>query len=103
MDKSSSSWLWQQQVMDESAISTALFVETSSTFTQAPFLSRQASALMITSVKAETGNDDFDDVTWSLAAMGRDPRWTLFASTRSLFKGQSGGDLYCLSRCSVLG
>ncbi len=51
--------------MDESAISTALFVEDQFYFTQV--FSITAGVRFDYQRKAETGNDDFDDLTWSLA------------------------------------
>lgn len=50
MDKSSSGYYGSSKFMDESAISTALLLKTSSTLLK-PFLSPQVFALMITSVK----------------------------------------------------
>ncbi len=87
MDKTSESYYGSSKFMDESAVSTALFVEDQF------FIS---DALSITAGlrfddyqrKAETGNNDYDEVTWALAAEWAVTQdWTLFASSRSLFKG----------------
>ncbi|SBS67216.1 TonB-dependent siderophore receptor [Vibrio atlanticus] len=87
MDKSSSSYYGSSKFMDESAISTALFVEDQFYFTQA-FSVTAGLRFDDYQRKAEVGSEDFDDVTWSLATQWDVTQdWTLFASTRSLFKG----------------
>ncbi|MDK9759644.1 TonB-dependent receptor, partial [Vibrio sp. D173a] len=87
MDKTSSAYYGSSKFMDESAISTALFVEDQFYFTD-NFSVTAGLRFDDYQRKAETGTDDFDDVTWALATewdVTQD--WTLFASARSLFKG----------------
>ncbi|AYO07539.1 TPA: TonB-dependent siderophore receptor [Vibrio parahaemolyticus] len=87
MDKTSSSYYGSSKFMDESAVSTALFVEDQFFFSDAFFIT---AGLRFDDYKrkAETGTSNFDDVTWALAAEWAVTQdWTLFASSRSLFKG----------------
>ena len=87
MDKTSSSYYGSRKFMDESAISTALFAEDQFYFTD-NFSVTACLRFDDYKRKAETGNDNFDDVTWALATeWGVTQDWTLFASARSLFKG----------------
>ncbi|MEF1231250.1 TonB-dependent receptor, partial [Vibrio fortis] len=87
MDKTSSSYYGSRKFMDESAISTALFAEDQFYFTD-NFSVTAGLRFDDYKRKAETGTDNFDDVTWALATeWGVTQDWTLFASARSLFKG----------------
>ncbi|MGY3571734.1 TonB-dependent siderophore receptor [Vibrio paucivorans] len=87
MDKSSSSSYGGVQFMDESAVSSAVFIEDKiylvdswSVTAGIRFDDYQR--------KAETGTHDFDEVTWSLAThWDINQNWGVFASTRTLFKG----------------
>lgn len=87
MDKNSTSKYGGKKYMDESAISTAVFVED-----KVYLLDNWSvtAGLRFDDYKreAETGTDSFDDMTWALATEWNiNSDWTLFASTRSLFKG----------------
>lgn len=87
MDKNSKSIYGGVLYADETAKSTAVFVENQLFLTSDLSLT---AGLRFDDFKreAETGTNDFDDVTWSLSGewnVAQD--WTLFASTRSLFKG----------------
>ncbi|WP_321273939.1 TonB-dependent siderophore receptor [uncultured Vibrio sp.] len=87
MDKTSSSYYGSSKFMEESAISTAVFVEDQFHVSDSFFIT---AGLRFDDYerKAETGTDDFDEVTWALAAeWAATNDWTLFASARSLFKG----------------
>jgi hemoglobin/transferrin/lactoferrin receptor protein len=87
MDKTSSAYYGSSKFMDDSAISTALFVEDQFYFTDS-FSITAGLRFDDYKRKAETGTDDFDDVTWALATeWGVTQDWTIFASARSLFKG----------------
>ncbi|MFM2586951.1 TonB-dependent siderophore receptor [Vibrio sp. TBV020] len=87
IDKNSKSVYGDTPYADETAISTAVFIENQLFLTSSFNLT---AGLRFDDFKreAETGTKTFDDVTWSLAGewnVASD--WTLFASTRSLFKG----------------
>ncbi|WP_406734416.1 TonB-dependent siderophore receptor [Vibrio scophthalmi] len=86
MDKRSSSAYGGVEYMDEDAISTALFLED-----QIAFSDRFALTLGVRydhyQRNAETGDKDFDDFTWAIAAdWSLTDSFSLFASTRTLFK-----------------
>lgn len=87
MDKNSKSTYGGDKYADENAISRAVFVENQIFLTDD--LSFTAGLRYDDyKRKAETGTDNFDDVTWSLATEWQVATdWTLFASARSLFKG----------------
>ncbi|MDC5818215.1 TonB-dependent siderophore receptor [Vibrio europaeus] len=87
IDKTSKSIYGGVVFADESAINSAFFAENQMYITD--FWSVTAGVRYDDyKRKAATGTSNFDDVTWSLATewdVTND--WTLFASTRSLFKG----------------
>ncbi|MFN1534831.1 TonB-dependent siderophore receptor [Vibrio jasicida] len=87
MDKTSESYYGSSKFMEESAVSTAVFVEDQ--FFISDVLSITAGLRFDDyQRKAETANNDYDKVTWALAAEWAVTQdWTLFASSRSLFKG----------------
>ncbi|RJX75426.1 TonB-dependent siderophore receptor [Vibrio sinensis] len=87
MDKNSASTYVSDAYTDENAISTAVFIENQWVI---------SSDLLLTAGlrydnykrKATTGTHDFDDITWAISGewtVAHD--WTIFASTRTLFKG----------------
>lgn len=87
MDKNSTSYYGGNKFMDETVISSAVFAENQLYFTDDWSLT---AGIRFDDYqrKAETGSKDFDEVTWSLASeWAVTNNWTLFASTRSLFKG----------------
>ncbi|MGF1730239.1 TonB-dependent siderophore receptor [Photobacterium kasasachensis] len=87
IDKNSSSSYGGNQFMDETAISSAVFFEDQIFFTDR-FSITAGIRFDDYERKAMTGTKDFDDVTWALATeWGVTEDITLFASTRSLFKG----------------
>lgn len=87
IDKNSSSYYGGSKFMDETAISSAVFFE-DQVFLTDSFSITAGLRFDDYQRKAETGTKDFDDVTWALATeWGVTNDITLFASTRSLFKG----------------
>lgn len=87
MDKTSSSTYVGKQFMKESAKSFALFVEDQVWLTERFSIT---AGLRSDDYKREatTGTHKFDDVTWALATEWQaSDAWSVFASTRSLFKG----------------
>lgn len=87
IDKTSASEYGGREYMNESAISSALFVEDKLYITEAWSIT---AGLRFDDYqrKAVTGTHDFDDVTWSLGTeWDLNSDWTFFANTRSLFKG----------------
>ncbi|MCK6265848.1 TonB-dependent siderophore receptor [Vibrio sp. ZSDE26] len=87
MDKSSSSAYGGVEFMDESAISTAVFVEEKVYLVDSWSVT---GGLRYDDYqrKAETGTHDFDELTWSLGThWDINKNWAVFANSRSLFKG----------------
>ncbi|USH04624.1 TonB-dependent siderophore receptor [Grimontia kaedaensis] len=87
IDRNTTSSYGGEQFMDETTISTAIFVEDNIAVTDSITL---VAGLRYDDYqrKAETSDTDYDDITWSLGAeWAVSEEWTLFANTRSLFKG----------------
>ncbi|MGF1908552.1 TonB-dependent siderophore receptor [Vibrio kasasachensis] len=87
IDKTTASYYGARKFMEESTVSTAVFVEDQIFITDS-FSITAGLRYDDYQRKAVTGTNNYDDVTWALAtewAITQD--WTLFASTRSLFKG----------------
>ncbi|WP_043886787.1 TonB-dependent siderophore receptor [Vibrio sp. 16] len=87
MNKNSKSTYGSQNYADETAISTAVFMENQWFFTDTFYMT---AGLRFDDYQreAETGKEDFNGVTWALASEWQVATdWALFASVRSLFKG----------------
>ena len=87
IDKMTASYYGASKYVEESTVSTAVFVE-DQLFLADSFSITAGLRYDDYKRKAVTATDNFDAVTWALATEWQIAQdWTLFASTRSLFKG----------------